>query len=327
MSASLRGSKAFRHNSMHNMQSSNPLKIDEGDEEQAENEEAQAKREEEEARAREIFRLAHKEKGFAEVVHEAASLGRLTRLGEDVVEAQGRKTAPAKSRRASVVATNLLDIQWKTTHHGSVCNDIVEVGQLYRDKEVITESQHHRRDRSTRSSESGFSNDYTSDSEDWDEFGGDTDDEGMGESRHRQTKRPGQIEGLVKRFKDENREKNSKIVQHLQNQNPDDVELPATAPPRAPSIIRRQQGNPRALRRCSIGTIKRTLTDDVMARHSERQARVETGQVHMKGQCDCQYCYTASPYQTYAYKKAVEQKKGRPATWVRQNGQWSRSNH
>jgi len=320
LSDSIRDSKVLRHNSMHNM-SSNSLKIDEGDEEEDENVEEEAKR-------REIFREAHKKKGFAEVVQEAASLGRLTRLNEKVVEASGRKAAPKKSRRASVVATNLLDIAWKTTHHGSVCNDIVELGQMYRGNEVITESQHHK-NRSSRSFDSAWSgsNDYTSDSDDWDEFGGESDEEGVGESRHRRGKRPSHIDGIVQRAKEQHKANNSKMVEHLQNQNPDEIELPATAPPQAPSIIRRQQNNPRALRRCSIGTIKRTLTEDVIQRHSERQARVETGQVHMKGQCDCPYCYTASPYQTYAYKKAVEKKTGQPATWVRQNGQWSKSAH
>lgn len=270
------------------------------------------------------MRLAHKAKGFAGVVQEAASLGRLTRLNEQIVEAEGRKAAPKKSRRASVVATNLMDIQWKTTHHGSVCNDIVELGQLFRGKEVVTESSHPGR--SAHSFDSGWG---STDSDDFDEFGGEEsgDEDGGAEVSFRRPKRPSQIEGLVQRVKEEDKEKNTRILQHLQSQHADDFELPEAPAPRAHSIIRRQQNNPCALRRGSMGTITRTLAEDVIEEHSRRQSRVEKGQLHMKGQCSCPYCYTASPFQTYAYKKALENQKGGTHTWVRQNGDWSRITH
>ena len=302
-----------RTHSMDNMHSSSSLNFDENLE--------MSEDEQEEADRRELYRLAHKKKGFVDVVHEAASLGRLTRLKEHVVEEYGKKSnAPKRSRRASVVATNLLDIQWKTTHHGSVCSELVEMGTMFRGREVITESVHPSK-RNLTPFDSGWDN-QDSDSECYDEFGGDTIDEEQEEDEGHKM-----IESVVQRTKQEDREKNARILQHLQNQQLDDVDLPLAPAPRAVSIIRRQQQNPRALRRCSIGTITRTLSQDVIQRHSERQARVDAGQLHMRGQCSCPYCYTASPFQTYAYKKETEQRADAPppGTWVRQNGKWSRA--
>ena len=261
---------------------------------------------------REIFRLAHKEKGYAGIVQEAASLGRLTRLHEHVVEASGRKSTTKRSgRRASVVATNLLDIQWNTTHHGSVCTELEEIGAVFRGKEVITESYH-------PSGHSGWDNRTFSDSDDYDEFGGETDSEDEG---------PMIIESVVKRVKEEDREKNRRILEHLQSQNPNEIELPEASVPQVHSMIRKEQRNPRALRRGSIGTVTRTLGQDVIQRHSERQSRIDAGHVHMRGQCNCPYCYTASPFQTYAYKKEMERQEGAPppGTWTRKNGKWSRT--
>lgn len=309
----LENSKQRRTSSMHNMTSPDSLRIDETEYEDDEDAE-------EEANRREIFRLAHEEKGFKDIVDEAASLGRLTRLREHVVEANGKKSNQKKtSRRASIVATNLLDIQWNTTHHGNVCSELVELGALFRGKEVITESVHPSNGFSDV--DAGWDVDQTEYNSD-DEFACDSDnDDELGRSRH--------IEATVKRVKEEDREKNSRILQHLQNQHPDEVDLPERAVPRAHSIIKKQQHNPRALRRCSIGTITRTLTQDVIQRHSEREARISAGQLHMKGQCSCPYCYTASPFQTYAYKKELEKREGGPApgAWVRQNGKWSRAQH
>ena len=159
--------------------------------------------ENEEANRREIFRLAHKEKGFVGVVQEAASLGRLTRLQEHVVEASGRKSnQPKRGRRASIVATNLLDIQWNTTHHGAMCNELVTMGTMFRGNEVITESVHP----SAANNAGGLSDidsgwdtcTYSTDSDDYDEFGGESDDDGEGK----------QIEHVVKRVKEEARAKN-----------------------------------------------------------------------------------------------------------------------
>eukprot|EP00977_Amphora_coffeiformis_P019034 scaffold6861_cov148-Amphora_coffeaeformis.AAC.3 len=278
-----------------------------------------------EANRREMFRLAHKEQGFLGAVQEAASLGRLTRLKEHVVETSGTKAAPVRSRRASIVATNLLDIQWKTTHHGSVCNDIAELGAMFRGNEVITESSHQNKTKFP----SSWDMDQT-ETETWDEFAEESESELFGGGSlgiENQKKKASPIEGVVRRVKEEDREKNTRVVQYLQNQCNEEIDLPEAKAPQAPSIIRRHQNDPRALRRCSIGTITRTLTHDVIQRHSERQARVDTGRLHMKGQCSCPYCYTASPFQTYAYKKVSERRLDGPppGTWVRQNGQWFRT--
>jgi hypothetical protein len=299
-----------RSNSCENMASRSSLDFDPYEESDDDAEAEQSRQE--------IFRLAHKRKGYTDIVQEAASLGRLTRLPENVIEANGTKVlkAPQSARRASVVATNLLDIQWNTTHHNSVCSELVEMGTLFRGKEVITESYHPSR--TFTDFDSGWDNRTQSDSDDYDEFGGETDDE--------EDLPQNMIDTIVQRTKQEDRESNRRVLQHLQNQSRDEFELPCTELPSIHTKLRREHGNPKALRRGSIGTVTRTLGQEVIQRHSERQARIDSGHMHMQGRCNCPYCVSASPFQTYAYKKELERREGAlpPGTWTRHNGQWSR---
>jgi hypothetical protein len=259
------------------------------------------------------FREVHEMKGFKSITSEAASLGRLTRLKEHVTETQGQKQQKrGNSRRASIVASSLLDIQWKSSHH-NFTREVSEIAAVYQRSEHVVTS--HTR-KSVDSDESGlddFFGDYETSASESDGDGG-------------LREQPSRVDAVVKQCKEDN-EKNSKMVQHLQDmEDPDDVELPEDRAPQTQSIIRQRQRNPRALRRCSIGTITRTLTEEAISSAQERQARIDQGQFHMKGQCSCPYCFTASPFQTYAYMEQEQKRedKAPPGTWSRQNGKWGR---
>ena len=215
---------------------------------------------------------------FKSICIEAAELGRLTRLGEHVVEA----VAVEKTREEEWRSSGLLAIQWRSNHM-SVIHEAARLGNEVKMMEkVVSNCPEYEQD--------------------WDE------DEEEINPRFKQLMELNRHAGAGQHKVDklisgrkETQERVDLLVRPMYYYtNVEEVALPKATPPKF---------DPKKIQQRMAKRPKVDIGNEVATRAWERRARLDrpNSMPKITGVCACPYCENASPYQTYAYR--VKEKK------------------
>jgi len=225
-------------------------------------------------------------KDFSNIVTDAASMGRLTRLDEHTVEAVAGEKTPEQEWRSN----GLLAIQWRSNHM-SVIHEAAKAGNEYKLPEHIV------------------SNCPEEANEGWDP---DSDEKPLSPRMRQLLELNTQVgEGQQKVDNLVLGRKENKVQEHLlikpmqAYSNVEDVKLPRKTAPKVDPVKNAERlskmkqevlRGERPMEDISVGVAERAW---------ERRARLDRpGSLpKVKEKCDCPYCGTASPYQTFAYRE------------------------
>ena len=230
------------------------------------------------------------QKEFNNICTEAASMGRLTRLNEEVVESVAVEKTPEEEWHSS----GLLAIQWRSNHM-SIIHEAAMFGAQTKCPEKVVSN-------------------YAEEEEDWDYEQEEMSprmqqllelDKVVGEGQHK-------VDKLVLGRKEENIDPTSMLVRPMRfYNNLEEVALPKPKPPtiNLEKIKRRNRTRQEEANRARRPMID--IGNDVAERAWERRTRLDRpGNLpKMKEKCICPYCETASPFQTFAYREIDRRQK------------------
>jgi hypothetical protein len=228
-------------------------------------------------------------KTFAEIVAEAASMGRLTRLDEHVVVAiAGEKTIEEEWK-----SKGLLAIQWQRSNHMAVIHEAARVGNEVKMTEQVVSNV----------------------------IDEETDDDLMGafatkpvSERKRQLLEASSTigEGQAKvdkliMYRKEEQPKDHLLIKPMEayGNKRDKVVLPRAAPPRVDPVRNAQKLDKYKRELLVSGRPMVDISNLVAERAWERRARLDRpgSMPKMVEKCQCPFCQSASPYQTFAYRE------------------------
>lgn len=223
-------------------------------------------------------------KEFSDIMSEAASMGRLTRLNEHVVEA----VAQEKTREQEWKSNGLLAIQWRSNHM-AVIHEAANVGnQCKMPEEIVSncpeEEQHmdwedaqHISERKRQLLEVNST---------------------VGEGQQK-------VDKLLNYLKDEQETEHLLIKPMDAYANVEEVKLPRRAPPKVDPTRNAERLSKMKQEAIRSGRPMIDISVSVAEKAWERRARLDRPGAMPKivEKCDCPYCENASPFQTAAYRK------------------------
>ena len=226
---------------------------------------------------------------FTDICAEAAKMGRMTRLNEHSVEAVAGEKTPEQEWKSN----GLLAINWRSNYM-SVIQEAANFGnQIKMPEKIVSNDPNEMRDVNLDIIEKPMSPRMRQLLEL---------NQKVGEGGHK-------LDHFVHSKKEELKPDMSMIVRPMKTySNIEDVVLPRPAPPRYDP--RKQRENLKKYAK-HVDRPLQSIGNDVAARAWERRARLDRPNAlpKMKRVCDCAFCATASPYQTYAYKVIEERRK------------------
>jgi hypothetical protein len=219
---------------------------------------------------------------FNNVALEAAELGRLTRLNEYIVEA----VAVEKKVKEAWQSKGLMAIDWRTQHM-SIIHEAAKLGEETRLREYVVSNCDEEEDEYWAEGDHAFSFDRMAALE-----------------KLEQMSKVEQHMFLQKILDQEDGTRGIVRPMYMYN-DIRHVVLPKGRLPKLDQTKAREE----------LSRMDRPLSNisnEVMAKAKDRRRRLEMldEEPHMRAECDCGYCGTASPFQTFAYRVVEGRVKG-----------------
>ncbi len=229
---------------------------------------------------------------FSNVAIEAASMGRLTRLNEHTVEAVAQEKTPQQEWKSK----GLLAIDWRSTHMAII-------------------HQAAARGNETKMREYVVSNKSVAEEEEWEAKEVDRNSSRLNQLLELNKKvgtGTAKVDELVMGLREENQSGESMLIRPMYAYNNfEEVKLPKPLPPSIDVKKAKQKAakmEEQAVRQhLPMANISAHVAEVVW----ERRARLNRpgSMPKVRQACDCPYCGTASPYQTFAYREVEKRHK------------------
>ena len=230
-------------------------------------------------------------KDFSSIVGDAAAMGRLTRLNEYTVEAVGQPKKPQEEWKSN----GLLAIQWRSAHM-SVIHDAAAAGNATKMPEHTVsnfpeEDSHHNvslnRQSSTRMEKLMLL------------------DTKVGEGLRK-------VDNFILGQKEHQGKVNSLLIKPMQAYSRvEDIKLPRQSAPKIDPVKNAMKLSKMKREALMTGRPMVDISASAAERAWERRARLDRPgtEPKVKLACLCDYCASASPYQTFAYRELERRQK------------------
>ncbi|GAX13717.1 hypothetical protein FisN_2Hh537 [Fistulifera solaris] len=232
---------------------------------------------------------------FSNVAIEAANMGRLTRLNEHTVEAVAQEKTPQQEWKSK----GLLAIDWRSTHMAII-------------------HQAAARGNETKMREYVVSNKSVEEEEEWEAKEVDRNVSRLNQLLELNKKvgtGTAKVDELVMGLREENQSGESMLIRPMYAYNNiEEVKLPKPLPPSIDVNKAKQKAaklEEEAARQHRQHLPMANISAHVAEVVWERRARLNRpgSMPKVRQACDCPYCGTASPYQTFAYREAEKRHK------------------
>ncbi|GAX11008.1 hypothetical protein FisN_2Lh537 [Fistulifera solaris] len=232
---------------------------------------------------------------FSNVAIEAANMGRLTRLNEHTVEAVAQEKTPQQEWKSK----GLLAIDWRSTHMAII-------------------HQAAARGNETKMREYVVSNKSVAEEEEWEAKEVDRNSSRLNQLLELNKKvgtGTAKVDELVMGLREENQSGESMLIRPMYAYNNiEEVKLPKPLPPSIDVNKAKQKAakmEEQAVRQHRQHLPMANISAHVAEVVWERRARLNRpgSMPKVRQACDCPYCGTASPYQTFAYREAEKRHK------------------